>query len=516
MLDVDKLADTIYSQVSGLIERSTMSLIDRVAALESRMTFLADRMTALEERHASVVSVSCGKIDRDGNLLLIFNDGRVDLVGPVVQSEDVLEERLAAISARIPDAVALKEETLARASDMINETVAAYEVPEIDLSRYVTKDDNDFVLKSELPTNYICKDDMSDYARIEDIPADYARKEDIPTDYALKSDIPTDYARIEDIPVDYVSRDDLSSYALKEDIPVDYARIEDIPADYARKDDIPTDYARKEDIPVDYVSKDEIAGYARIEDIPTDYARKDDILDHVSKDEMSGYARKEDLPVDYARVEDIPVDYVSKEKLDEYARKEDIPVDYARKGDLDGYAALSSLDGYALKEDVRDYVRKDDIVGYVHKDDMGGYALKEDIPRVKSIVGARVNDDGELVIKLSDGDTVNVGRVVGRDGFGFDDVTVDDDDREFVLKFVRGEDVKEFVVRKHGLYYKGVWRSGDYVAGDCVSYGGSLWICQRDTEDKPETSDAWKLAVKKGRDYRPPDPKPSHVDSVRR
>ena len=47
---------------------------------------------------------------------------------------------------------------------------------------------------------------------------------------------------------------------------------------------------------------------------------------------------------------------------------------------------------------------------------------------------------------------------------------------------------------------RGVWRQGMYEAGDVVSYGGSSWIAQRDTEGKPEQSPDWRLAVKRGRD----------------
>lgn len=49
---------------------------------------------------------------------------------------------------------------------------------------------------------------------------------------------------------------------------------------------------------------------------------------------------------------------------------------------------------------------------------------------------------------------------------------------------------------------RGVYRPGmDAKEGDCVSFGGSLWVAQRDTQDKPGTDDSgWRLAVKKGRD----------------
>lgn len=51
----------------------------------------------------------------------------------------------------------------------------------------------------------------------------------------------------------------------------------------------------------------------------------------------------------------------------------------------------------------------------------------------------------------------------------------------------------------------GVFKEGtNYVRGDTVTWGGSLYIAQRDTEAKPgqasDDSRAWRLAVKKGAD----------------
>lgn len=55
----------------------------------------------------------------------------------------------------------------------------------------------------------------------------------------------------------------------------------------------------------------------------------------------------------------------------------------------------------------------------------------------------------------------------------------------------------------------GVWSEGrSYVAGDTVSHGGSMFIAQKATGEKPGKSDDWRLAVKRGadgRDYRPED-----------
>jgi hypothetical protein len=52
----------------------------------------------------------------------------------------------------------------------------------------------------------------------------------------------------------------------------------------------------------------------------------------------------------------------------------------------------------------------------------------------------------------------------------------------------------------------GVWTERAYVAGDTVSHGGSMFIAQANTIEKPGKSDDWRLAVKRGadgRDWRP-------------
>lgn len=54
---------------------------------------------------------------------------------------------------------------------------------------------------------------------------------------------------------------------------------------------------------------------------------------------------------------------------------------------------------------------------------------------------------------------------------------------------------------KTGLpLYRGVWKQGQFELGDEVTYGGSQFMALADTSDKPEASDNWQLACKRGRD----------------
>lgn len=55
------------------------------------------------------------------------------------------------------------------------------------------------------------------------------------------------------------------------------------------------------------------------------------------------------------------------------------------------------------------------------------------------------------------------------------------------------------------MIYQGIFKSGqEYLPGDTVTWGGSLWHCDEQTQDKPgETgSKGWTLAAKRGRDGR--------------
>lgn len=144
-----------------------------------------------------------------------------------------------------------------------------------------------------------------------------------------------------------------------------------------------------------------------------------------------------------------------------------------------------------------------------------------------NLAGAVIDRDGNLVLTLSDGKTVPLGRVVGKDadetaiaklieaeiakfprpkdgldGLGFDDLTVEHDgERGIVLRFVRGEQVKEFRAHLPVMLYRGVFNDGHtYERGDTVTWGGHLWHCNEETRDKPGTSKSWTLAAKRGRD----------------
>lgn len=135
------------------------------------------------------------------------------------------------------------------------------------------------------------------------------------------------------------------------------------------------------------------------------------------------------------------------------------------------------------------------------------------------VVELLIDRSGELVASLSDGRTKTLGPVIGKDGapgadgkdgsngadgkdgLGFDDLDMVDSDDGLMLRFARGEVVKEFrlpVVIDRGVFDA----SKTYSKGDGVTWAGCFWIAQDTTEGKPDGGKGWRLAVKKGRDGR--------------
>lgn len=137
------------------------------------------------------------------------------------------------------------------------------------------------------------------------------------------------------------------------------------------------------------------------------------------------------------------------------------------------------------------------------------------IPAAKDgvgVAGAIIDRAGNLVVTLSDGTTRDLGPVVGKDaepaqpgapGLGFEDMDEElaDDGRTIIRRYRRGEEVKEFRHTMAVVLDRGVYKAGrEYQPGDAVTFGGSLWIAQAKTSEKPDGGDGWRLAVKRGRD----------------
>lgn len=151
----------------------------------------------------------------------------------------------------------------------------------------------------------------------------------------------------------------------------------------------------------------------------------------------------------------------------------------------------------------------------VPKDGRDGADGKDGAPGEKGadgigLAGALIDRTGNLVVTLTNGETKALGEVVGRDGqaggkgadgIGFDDMTLDyDGERTFTFLFQKDGRIEErrFVVPV--VLDRGVYRADDgYAKGDAVTYGGSIWIAQRETKARPDASADWRLSVKAGR-----------------
>jgi hypothetical protein len=93
----------------------------------------------------------------------------------------------------------------------------------------------------------------------------------------------------------------------------------------------------------------------------------------------------------------------------------------------------------------------------------------------------------------------------GKDGFGFDDLTLERKDwRNYVIRFTHGDQVKEFALEVPMVIYRGVYkRDENYSTGDIVSWGGHMYHRDEKTErqiDPDKNGSGWTQCVKRGND----------------
>lgn len=87
---------------------------------------------------------------------------------------------------------------------------------------------------------------------------------------------------------------------------------------------------------------------------------------------------------------------------------------------------------------------------------------------------------------------------------GVADVKLEAVEREFTVTTRRSSGAEEVkTITLPVMLYRGVYKEGqEYLGGDTVTWGGSLWHCDSNTVDKPGElgSKGWTLAAKRGRD----------------
>lgn len=126
------------------------------------------------------------------------------------------------------------------------------------------------------------------------------------------------------------------------------------------------------------------------------------------------------------------------------------------------------------------------------------------------MAGALIDRAGNLVITMTNGQTSNLGTVIGkdgepgRDGFSLEDfdATLMEDGRTVLLSFTGKAMDFKVELGFPAMIYRGVFNDGQkYEQGDTVTWGGSLWHCDAATSEKPgDGAKEWTLCAKKGRD----------------
>lgn len=125
------------------------------------------------------------------------------------------------------------------------------------------------------------------------------------------------------------------------------------------------------------------------------------------------------------------------------------------------------------------------------------------------LAGGMIDVNGELILTTTKGDTLRLGKVVGKDGadgadgIGFDDLSFDyDGEREFSIKASKDGRVKEAKFTVPTVIDRGYWREGVKAkSGDGWTEGGHWWICKADTDSRPgHDNPAWRMGARAGKD----------------
>lgn len=125
----------------------------------------------------------------------------------------------------------------------------------------------------------------------------------------------------------------------------------------------------------------------------------------------------------------------------------------------------------------------------------------------RGMTGFLINRDGELVATTNKGETINLGRIVGKDGEKGKDgisyeghmVIYDPVTHEGVIRTASGLETR---FPLPGIVGKGYWREGTRAkANEAWTHDGTLWIAKRETDSKPGIgNDDWFIGARKGRD----------------
>lgn len=139
-------------------------------------------------------------------------------------------------------------------------------------------------------------------------------------------------------------------------------------------------------------------------------------------------------------------------------------------------------------------VTVDDLLPVVEEVVTGAVARIDKPKDGVGVADVAINEEGDLIVSLTDGEKKNAGRSIGRDGADVDIEAVQQQIRtmfDAVPKQVDGKDGKLPIVR--------TWSDTVFYEGNVVTFDGRLYQAQRDTGKAPDHDD-WLCIADRGRD----------------
>lgn len=245
---------------------------------------------------------------------------------------------------------------------------------------YLTSIPNEYITETELNNKgYLTEhQDLTDYAKKEDIPTDYAPKEhehskyltEVPSEYVTETEL-TNKGYLTNIPSEYVTEteldskgyltehQDLSSYAKTTQIPTKVSQLENdskyltsIPSEYVTE----TELENKKyltSIPSEYITETELANKKYLTSIPSEYITETELnakgylTQHQS---LTDYAKKTELPTktsqltnDSGYITSIPSEYVTKTELAGKKYLTSVPSEYITESELNAKGYITSV-----------------------------------------------------------------------------------------------------------------------------------------------------------------------------
>lgn len=229
----------------------------------------------------------------------------------------------------------------------------------IEIPSKVSQLENDKNYLTSIPNEYITETELNNKGYLtehQDL-TDYAKKEDIPTDYAPKEHEHSQY--LTEVPSEYITETELSGYAKTTQIPTKVSQLENdskyltsIPSEYVTE----TELENKKyltSVPSEYITETELANKKYLTSIPSEYITETELnakgylTQHQS---LTDYAKKTELPTktsqltnDSGYITSIPSEYVTKTELAGKKYLTSVPSEYITESELNAKGYITSV-----------------------------------------------------------------------------------------------------------------------------------------------------------------------------